>query len=196
MCVRTVCRAWLWLLHAACLASWAFFPCGLQLSSECATECVRCGCGCCTCCLFGCKLRVSSNRVIVNREYCSASALLGRHNTQQLCFMAVVHMTAVLCCDCCCCWLLLFRRIPAPSGDVKGPLRLMLYDAFHDEYRWGGTEPWTTLIRTFCNAPCWALPAGGGGGGGGGGGSTGLLCTSPCSILSEVAQVLLTVPWL
>jgi translation elongation factor EF-4 len=27
------------------------------------------------------------------------------------------------------------RRIPPPSGDVAAPLRLLLFDAFHDDYR-------------------------------------------------------------
>jgi translation elongation factor EF-4 len=33
-------------------------------------------------------------------------------------------------CYCCCC-----RRIPPPTGSPSQPLRLLLFDAFHDEYR-------------------------------------------------------------
>ena len=34
------------------------------------------------------------------------------------------------------------QRIPPPRGDPAGDLRLLLFDAYHDEYRWrwGGVE--------------------------------------------------------
>lgn len=28
------------------------------------------------------------------------------------------------------------ERIPPPRGDVDGDLRMLLFDAYHDEYRW------------------------------------------------------------
>lgn len=42
----------------------------------------------------------------------------------------------------------IIERVAPPKGQQDAPLRALLFDAFHDEYRWGDTAcRGTTLIR-------------------------------------------------
>ena len=34
------------------------------------------------------------------------------------------------------------EQVPSPVGDPAGPLRMLLFDAFHDEYRCALTQWW------------------------------------------------------